>query len=112
MRWRGPPGLRPRFVAADLAALCGRTSDTEIVAQPGWLVEIDGGGVLATLHSRGVAAGGASAGGTSGTGDVERLAALRALCAACWSAGVVPAAFTGGDARASAALAALRLPAP
>jgi HAD superfamily hydrolase (TIGR01450 family) len=104
-----PPGLRPRFVAADLGALGGRASQVEIVEQPGWLVEVDGDGVLATLHNHASGTGGIGAGGV-GVGDP--LAALRALCAACWSAGVVPVAFVGGDEPARAALAALRLPAP
>jgi glycerol 3-phosphatase-2 len=109
------PELRPRFVAADLAALHGRAPDIEIVEQPGWLVELSGDGVLVTLHSKGPRTAGVQAegaGGSCGADTDDPLAALRALCAACWPAGAAPVAFAGGDERARAALAALRLPAP
>jgi len=90
-----PPHLRPRYVAADLTALLRPAELSEITEQPDWLVELADG--TATLSSPDDAAA------------RDALAALRALCAACWSAGVVPAAVRPADDAASDALASLGL---
>jgi glycerol-1-phosphatase len=90
-----PSDLRPQFVAADLTALLEPAEHSEITKQPHWHVDLADDGV-ATLSSR-------------GAGQSDPLTALRALCAAFWSAGVSPTAVRGADDLADAALTALDL---
>ena len=90
-----PPHQRPRFVAADLGALFEAADHTEIADHPGWEVRPAPGTAL--LSHR-------------GTTPPDPLQALRALCAACWAAGVAPAEVHPSDNRAAKALSALALP--
>ncbi|HEY0636089.1 MAG TPA: HAD-IIA family hydrolase [Pseudonocardiaceae bacterium] len=92
-----PAGVRPRFVAADLAALHEPEQFSLVGPHPAWTVELSRD--TAVLHHRGDA-------------EPDPVAALRALCAALWV--VSPMAergreLRGADAPSTAALAALGL---
>jgi hypothetical protein len=93
------PPLRPRFVAAGMEALHEPAVRSEIAAQASLPVRLDGATV--TLSTNGATAGGA--------GSTDPIAALRALCAACWPADVRPAQIRAADEPSREALAALRL---
>lgn len=84
------PAERPRYVAADLAALAGKADELEIGPRPGWRVE-PGGSALVVR----------SAGGR----DAADL--LRALCAAAWESDL--ATVRAADDQAAATLAELKL---
>lgn len=83
------PGERPSSVAADLRGLFSPKSEVAIAAQPAWSVTV---GDRLELASR---------------GEGDELGALRALCAAWWSAGSGPVQVEGSDDAARAALRAL-----
>lgn len=83
------PGERPGSVAADLRGLHAPKSEVAIADQPAWSVTV---GDRLELSSR---------------GDGDELGALRALCAAWWSAGSGPVQVEGADDAARAALRAL-----
>jgi len=68
------PTSRPRYVSADVSGLFGPSVRAEIAPHPDWRVEISG--AVATLSGR-----------PGRTHRPESLGALRALCAAWWSAG-------------------------
>ncbi|HEU5476035.1 MAG TPA: HAD-IIA family hydrolase [Actinophytocola sp.] len=85
------PELRPTYLAADLTALSGRTSELAIAEQPGWTIDPDG-------RVRRTA--------TATSGDAFGL--LRALCAAQVPDGE-PGRLHAGDDAAKAALAELGL---
>jgi HAD superfamily hydrolase (TIGR01450 family) len=94
-----PPPLRPRYVAADLSALLRPAEFSEVFSkvgeQPSWRVELRPDGT-ATLSRH-------------GDGDADALSALRALCAACWSADIVPTKIFPADRTAHAVLPTLGL---
>ncbi|MDQ4008899.1 MAG: HAD-IIA family hydrolase [Actinomycetota bacterium] len=83
------PGERPGSVAADLRGLFSPKSEVAIAAQPAWSVTVGDGLELASR------------------GEGDELGALRALCAAWWSAGSGPVQVVGSDDAARAALRAL-----
>ena len=86
------PNARPTYIAADLSGLLG--THPELVERADgvrcgdWSATWDGERVLLTLESQ--------------DGDGDRLDALRALCAAAWTAGATQ--WAPGDAAAKAAL--------
>jgi glycerol-1-phosphatase len=92
-----PPPLRPRYVAADLTALLRPAADSEIAARPGWRVDVRPDGTVRLSCDK-------------AAGEPDPLAALCALCHACWSAGVVPRNVEPADPAARHALAALGPP--
>lgn len=89
-----PPERRPDYIGADMAALTRPPDELAPGPRPGWRVAADGAGAV-TL---------------AGTGSA--LDALRALCAAHWSAGGGPAAVTAEGDDARRALRELALPDP
>jgi glycerol 3-phosphatase-2 len=92
-----PVRQRPRFVAADLAALHQPASVAEIAPQAQWSVQVSAD--AAALSYRG-----------SGGVGAQPLVALRALCAALWpaAAGVVAVKPVGDVARAAVDALGLR----
>ena len=88
-----PPALRPDYVAADLGALAATPEELAPGPRAAWTVRVDGRGTVALV---------ANGGGTP-------LDALRALCAAHWSAGGGPARVIAEGDDAGRALHALGL---
>ncbi|PRX46222.1 HAD superfamily hydrolase (TIGR01450 family) [Prauserella shujinwangii] len=84
------PAQRPRYLAADLSALTGKSGELEIGPRPGWRVRADGPELTAT---------------SDGARDAVDL--LRTLCAAAWRHGTTR--VRPGDDHAGAALAELGL---
>jgi glycerol-1-phosphatase len=87
-----PRGMRPTFVAADLAALRMPAGASRVSTRPCWQVQVDAGRLQ-----------------LAGTGGDDPVEALIALCAARWPAGQGPVDVEPADNRARRVLAALGL---
>jgi hypothetical protein len=87
-----PPRMRPDYVAADLDGLTARPEDLAFGPRPGWDVRVPEPGRLVL----------------AGTG-ADPVDALRALCAAHWTAGGGPARVTSDGDDAGVALRRLGL---
>jgi glycerol 3-phosphatase-2 len=87
-----PRGMRPTFVAADLAALCMPAGASRVTGRPRWQVQVDAGRLQ-----------------LSGAGGDDPVEALIALCAARWPAGQGPVDVEPVGDEARRVLAALGL---
>jgi len=87
-----PRGMRPTFVAADLAALRRPAGGSKVTTRSQWQVRVNAGRLQLT-----------------GTGRGDPVEALIAMCAARWPAGQGPVEVEPTDDRARWALAALGL---
>jgi HAD superfamily hydrolase (TIGR01450 family) len=93
-----PRGMRPTFVAADLAALRRPAGASKVTARPRWQVRVNAQRLQLV-----------SVGGGASAGRGDPVAALIALCAARWPAGQGPVEVEPADDTARRALAALGL---
>lgn len=84
------PGMRPRYVAADLTALDGKTDELEIGPRPGWHVAVDGD--VTTVAT---------------DGGSDSLELLRTVCDVVWRHGTTTLVAT--DEQAAATLTELGL---
>jgi len=91
-----PRGMRPTFVAANLAALCVPAGASRVTSRPRWHVRVDSGRLKLI-----------SVGGYDRLGDPVE--ALIALCAARWPAGQGPVEVEPADDRARRMLVGLGL---
>lgn len=89
-----PPELRPQYIADDMRALQRPISESVVGAHGSWKVRVGEQSLELSADSP--------------AGD-DRLAALRALCAAWWAAGSGRIAVQAGDSEASRALGELGL---
>ena len=84
------PNERPTYISADLSSVTDVAPALELTAKPGWTVDTDADGLLAT-------------------GDGDPLDLLRTLCAAHWATSEGPVSVRAGDNGATVALSALGL---
>jgi glycerol-1-phosphatase len=93
-----PRGMRPTFVAANLAALCVPAGASRVTARPRWHVRVDAERLQLV-----------SVGGYDRSGGGDPVEALIALCAARWPAGQGPVEVEPADDRARRMLVGLGL---
>lgn len=93
-----PRGMRPTFVAANLAALCVPAAVSRVTARPRWHVRADLGRLQLV-----------SVGGQDRSDEGDPVEALIALCAARWPAGQGPVEVDPADDRARRMLVRLGL---